>query len=308
MPRDRPNLMNDIENIGDPRALANHMRDQVEGPYVSEEQKSLGGWNPPNGPGDLPYHWYAQPPTDPNAYRPSTLFGWRTNLERAVLGEDKDVVERITSQQRASDVREYVECRMLLTKMAMRGLVNACKLLLDKCGASVEGAQAPDSKEWWKAIQNKSGNYGDLTPLHEAARNGKLETVRLLLDYGANINQIDKAEVRGSPLQHAVSRGEIDCVQLLCERGADHTHVGMGGEALDISEMMGQSDVSKLRVQEKVQQILREYDPRCSYCRQPNPQKRCPCKKERYCDATCQRNRWKLHKKYHRLATLPTTI
>ncbi len=167
----------------------------------------------------------------------------------------------------------------------------------------MEGVQAPDSEGWWKAIQNKAGNNGDLTPLHEAARNGKLETVRLLLDYGANINQIDRAAVRGSPLQHAVSRGEIDCVQLLCERGADHTHVAMGGEALDISEMMRQSDVTKLRVQEKVQQILREYDPRCSYCRQPNPQKRCPCKKERYCDATCQKSRWKLHKKYHRHLT-----
>ncbi len=308
MPRDRPSLRNDVENIGDPRTIANHLIDQAEGPYVSEEQKSLGGWNPPNEPGDLPYHWYAQPPADPDSYRPTTLFGWRTNLERAVLGEDKDVVERITSQQSASDVREYVECRMLLTKMATRGMVNACKLLLDKCGASVEGAQAPDSKGWWKAIQNKSGNYGDLTPLHEAARNGKLEAVRLLLDYGANINQIDRAEVRGSPLQHAVSRGEIDVVQLLCERGADHTHVGIGGEALDISQMMGQSDVSKLRVQEKVQQILREYDPRCSYCREPNPEKRCPCKKERYCDATCQRNRWKLHKKYHRLTTSSATV
>ncbi len=308
MPRDRPNLRHDIENIADPRAIANHLIDQVEGPYVSEEQKSLGGWNPPNGPGDLPYHWYAQPPADPNAYRPSTLFGWRTNLERAVLGEDKDVVERITSQQSASDVREYVECRMLLTKMAMRGMVNACKLLLDKCGASVEGAQAPDAKGWWKAVQNNSGNYCDLTPLHQAARNGKLEAVRLLLDYGANINQIDKDEVRGSALQHAVSRGEIDVVQLLCERGAGHTHVGLGGEALDISEMVAQSNVSQLRVQEKVQQILREYDPRCSYCRQSNPAKRCPCKKERYCNATCQKNRWKLHKKYHRLMTSPTTI
>jgi hypothetical protein len=182
----------------------------------------------------------------------------------------------------------------------MRGMVNACKLLLDDCGANVEGAQAPDAKGWWKDIQNNSGNYRDLTPLHQAARNGKLEVCRLLLDHGANINQIDKDTVRGSPLQHAVSMGEIDCVKLLCERGADHTHVGLGGEALDISEMMAQENVYKRRAQEKVQQILREYDPRCSFCRQPNPPKQCPCKKERYCDAECQRGRWKLHKKYHK--------
>eukprot|EP00985_Skeletonema_marinoi_P033063 scaffold40355_cov204-Skeletonema_marinoi.AAC.3 len=40
------------------------------------------------------------------------------------------------------------------------------------------GAQASDAKGWWKGIQNNSGNYQDLTPLHQAARNGKLETVR----------------------------------------------------------------------------------------------------------------------------------
>ncbi|KAL7492216.1 hypothetical protein ACHAWT_003856 [Skeletonema menzelii] len=306
----RHNLADNVENMGDPRAMATHLMNLAEGPYVSEEHESLRGWNPPNEPGDFPRHWYAQPPKDPNSYRPTTLCGWRTNLERAVLGQDREVVERITSQYSASDVREYVECRMLLTKAAMRGMVNACKLLIDECGASVEGAQAPDAKRWWKDIQNQSGNYHDMTPLHQAAQNGKVATLRLLLDYGANINQIDRTELRASALQHAVSKGEIDCVQLLCERGADHTHMSLGGsEALDVSEMMAQSDVGKKRVQEKVQQILREYDPRCSYCREPNPQKRCPCKKERYCDATCQKNRWKLHKKYHRhLTTSPTTI
>jgi hypothetical protein len=300
MPKDGPNMLDNPELIGDPRAMANRLMEQVEGPYVSEERESLRGWVPPSEPGDFPHRWYSQPPKDQNSYRPTSICGWRTNLERAVLGEDTEVVKRITSQYSANDVREYVECRMLLTKMAMRGMVNACKLLLDDCGANVEGAQAPDAKDWWKDIQNNSGNYRDLTPLHQAARNGKLEVCRLLLDHGANINQIDKDTVRGSPLHHAVSMGEIDCVKLLCERGADHTHVGLGGEALDISEMMAQENVYKRRAQEKVQQILREYDPRCSFCRQPNPPKQCPCKKERYCDAECQRGRWKLHKKYHK--------
>lgn len=309
MPRDDGrNMMDNVQNIADPTVVGNHMLSMVEGPYVDEERKSLRGWNPPNGPGEIPRHWYAQPPKDPNAYRPSTLFGWRTNLERAVLQEDREVVERITSQYDAGEIREYVECRMLLTKAAMRGLVNACKMLIEKCGASVEGAQAPDAEGWWKGLQNNAGSYGDMTPLHQAADKGKMAALELLLDYGANINSIDKTEMVASPLQHAAAKGEIDCVQLLCERGADLTHEdASGNEALDISEMMATQDASSQRVQEKVQQILREYDPRCSYCRRPNPQKRCPCKTERYCGAACQKLRWKLHKKYHRhLAALPS--
>ena len=132
------------------------------------------------------------------------------------------------------------------------------------------------------------------------SRNGELETVRLLLEHGANVNQIDRSEIRGSPLHHAVSMGEIDCVKLLCEHGADHTYAGFGGEGLDISEMVVGGDVFTQRVQTKVDQILREYDARCSYCRKSDPLKQCPCKKERYCDASCQRKRWKLHKKYHK--------
>ena len=158
--------------------MAHRIIEQTEGPYVSEERVSLGGWSPPNEPGDFPLCWYARPPSDPTSYRPTTLCGWRTNLERAVLREDSDNVKRIVSKYNSNHVREYVECRMLLTKMAQRGMVNACRLLIVECGASVEGAQAPDAKGWWKGIQNNSGNYQDLTPLHQAARNGKLETVR----------------------------------------------------------------------------------------------------------------------------------
>ncbi|KAL7455728.1 hypothetical protein ACHAWC_007670 [Mediolabrus comicus] len=290
MPKDGPNMLDNPELIGDPRAMANRLMEQVEGPYVSEERESLRGWVPPS-----------EPASERSEFIPTNIYMWLENEFRTCSARRRHGgLKRITSKYSASDVREYVECRMLLTKMAMRGMVNACKLLLDDCGANVEGAQAPDAKGWWKDIQNNSGNYRDLTPLHQAARNGKLEVCRLLLDHGANINQIDKDTVRGSPLHHAVSMGEIDCVKLLCERGADHTHVGLGGEALDISEMMAQENVYKRRAQEKVQQILREYDPRCSFCRQPNPPKQCPCKKERYCDAECQRGRWKLHKKYHK--------
>jgi hypothetical protein len=67
---------------------------------------------------------------------------------------------------------------------------------------------------------------------------------------------------------------------------------GQGGDAIAISELVGYGDVYKERVQEKVQQILREFDVRCSYCKADDPPKMCPCKKERYCDAGMDKNRF----------------
>lgn len=194
-------------------------------PYVEEpdEPYDLGRWIPPNELGGFPARWFARPPDNVN-YRPSALCGWRTNLERAILREDVAKVKEIVAKRNKRDVREYVECRMLLTKCAQRGLIVACKLLIEDCAASVEGAQAPDAESWWIGIQDVSGNYESLTPLHQAARNGQVETLRFLLDHGADINRIDKAHIRGSALHYAVSGGQIDCCRILCERGADLTY------------------------------------------------------------------------------------
>lgn len=74
---------------------------------------------------------------------------------------------------------------------------------------------------------------------------------------------------------------------------------GQGGDALAISELCSKGDLYRGRVQKKMQQVLREFDTRCSNCQRPNATKSCPCKKERYCDASCQKSRWKRHKKYH---------
>ena len=261
---------------------------------------NVKGGRHPNEPGNLPGRWYARPPDDPNSFRPTALLGWRTNLERAILREDRTRVKSIVSKRNAKDIREFVELRMLLTKCAQRGLIEACRLLIEDCNASVEGAQAPDAKSWWLEIQNSSGNCDSLTPLHQASRNGQTEAVKLLIEHGANVNKIDKANIRGSTLHHAVSGGQIDCCRILCENGADLSYEGYGGDAIKISELIAERDEYARRVQDKIQQILREYDSRCSNCQRPAAAKSCPCRKERYCDALCQRARWKSHKRYHK--------
>ncbi|NHZ73281.1 MAG: hypothetical protein GWP16_02280, partial [Nitrospirae bacterium] len=67
------------------------------------------------------------------------------------------------------------------------------------------------------------------TPLHWAADRGRLETARLLLERGA---EVDSHEDRGTtPLLSAVWRGHLDLVELLLENGADVNARALDDEA-----------------------------------------------------------------------------
>src|SRR5439155_450978 len=58
------------------------------------------------------------------------------------------------------------------------------------------------------------------TPLMAAARTGKVEAIKVLLDLGANVNA--KETLRGTtPLMWAADEAHAPAVQLLIERGAD---------------------------------------------------------------------------------------
>jgi ankyrin repeat protein len=57
------------------------------------------------------------------------------------------------------------------------------------------------------------------SPLHEAAARADADVVTLLLDRGADANQLDR--VGRSPLYDAVAHGREDTVRVLLERGAD---------------------------------------------------------------------------------------
>ncbi len=63
------------------------------------------------------------------------------------------------------------------------------------------------------------GRQGGLTALLFAARHGAAETVRALLDGGADVNQVSPAD-RTSPLLMATINGHFDLALMLIERGA----------------------------------------------------------------------------------------
>jgi ankyrin len=60
---------------------------------------------------------------------------------------------------------------------------------------------------------------GGMTPLMYASRDGRMETVRMLLDAGAEINQRDANDI--TPLIAAITNNHPDVARYLIERGAD---------------------------------------------------------------------------------------
>lgn len=91
------------------------------------------------------------------------------------------------------------------------GLCEVMRLLIQK-GAKVDAAMFHNSPGF---IHGLNGS----TALHEAAREGHEDAVRMLLDHGAAVNAQSKSGT--TPLSLAAQRGHIDVVQLLVKRKAD---------------------------------------------------------------------------------------
>jgi ankyrin repeat protein len=72
------------------------------------------------------------------------------------------------------------------------------------------------------------GKQGGLTALHFAARQGAFQTVRTLVERGADVNQVSPAD-GVSPLLIATINGQFDIAKYLLERGAEPNQASNGG-------------------------------------------------------------------------------
>ena len=167
----------------------------------------------------------------------------------------------------------------LLMTAARSGNVQAVELLLER-GADVNAAehergqtplmwavaqQHPDvasvliesdadlharTKVWYQ-LENTAGNtnpsgnfrmaHGGSTPLLFAARNGDVETARVLVDAGADVNDVDAS--RASALVIATHSGHGQLGIQLLEQGADPNGAGAGYTALHAAVLRGQVEL-----------------------------------------------------------------
>ena len=96
-----------------------------------------------------------------------------------------------------------------------------------------------------EAGDRRKGNSTRYTPLRGASENGDIESVKLLLDAGADINYHD--EFGSSALGKSVMRGYYDVTLLLLENGADYTRPLAKGvdQPLNIVDLM-RGDLTEL--------------------------------------------------------------
>ncbi|XP_029285845.1 cyclin-dependent kinase 4 inhibitor C isoform X1 [Cottoperca gobio] len=84
----------------------------------------------------------------------------------------------------------------------------------------------------------------NLTVMHDAARAGYIDSVRMLMDHGADINLTD--DVGNLPLHLAAMEGNLEATQLLIERTANpQTPNGQGHTAGQLAHQHGRVDTAK---------------------------------------------------------------
>ena len=89
-------------------------------------------------------------------------------------------------------------------------------------------------------------------PLHDAAQNGDMETVKRLIAEGSDVQEID-SETALTPLVEATLGGDKEIVVLLIEKGADPAgRDGKGFTALHAAAHMGYVDIVELLIERGV--------------------------------------------------------
>jgi ankyrin repeat protein len=87
-------------------------------------------------------------------------------------------------------------------------------------GRPVERAAGGGNRERPLSYEQLVGKQGGLGALHFAARDGRMEVAQLLLDKGAEINQLTAGD-QSTPLVVAAINGNFDLAKVLLDRGAD---------------------------------------------------------------------------------------
>jgi ankyrin repeat protein len=143
--------------------------------------------------------WLLTHGADPNTGRSGS---GATALELAALAGPVEVIRLLVWHG------AQVQTRSALLNAAMEGRNDVLDVLLDEGGGHVDAF--PDNDD---VFENFSGQDYFGSPMHGAAAEGQVETVRYLLGRGARTDLKSPAGL--TPREVAVKRGQEECVGLL---------------------------------------------------------------------------------------------
>lgn len=145
----------------------------------------------------------------------------RRNQVLATLRKEQGADSQATWRPDSKTVQTAVRAAVVLEKMPPGDAALAAHAEAEAAAAAVQQTTTGGGgDEDLAGFTEMVGNQGGLTALLLAVRDGHTETVRALLDAGADINQVTPAD-KTSPLLMASINGHYDLAKLLLERGAN---------------------------------------------------------------------------------------
>ena len=148
---------------------------------------------------------------------PSTAIKSRLRDARARLR--REMIEMLEQEfkEHAPDEQFIANVRNL-TEAAVRGNAEVAQDLLSQ-NSTLVNEQGHVAEEHMEFMRAHDADHG-WTPLHLAAHYGNLDIVKILLDYGADIEAVSKNAIANTPISAAAWGNHLDIVEYLLERGA----------------------------------------------------------------------------------------
>ncbi len=152
-----------------------------------------------------------------NAELCNEIFRYRTPLNYAISHGNTDAVKLLIKYgANPNQIDEYGRAPLVLA--VFYGDLNIVEFLLqEKANPNIQ--EGEESRFLVLDDGKDEKHLYFKTPLNYAVSSGNIDAVKLLLKYGANLNQID--ECGGAPLTLAVCYGDPDIVKFLLQNGAD---------------------------------------------------------------------------------------